>query len=47
MLVQIGAFGFQFLDLRHYSVDIDRLFLLERINVARNVEVIIVFGDFL
>gem|GEM_PF-4820876 len=42
MFVQIGAFGFQFLDFRHNRLDVDGFFLLERIDIARDVEVVVV-----
>ena len=47
LLVKVSAFGFQLLDFPHHSVDVDRLFFLEGINVLGNVEVAIVVGHFL
>ena len=45
MFVQISAFGFQFFDFRHNCLDVDWLFLLERIDIARDVEVVVVLLD--
>ena len=42
MFVQISALGFQFFDFRHNCLDVDGLFLLERIDIARDVEVVVV-----
>ena len=47
LFVQFGAFGLQFLDLGHHCVDIDLLFLFERIDIARNIEIVVVLGNLL
>lgn len=47
LLVKVGSFGLQLLDFLHDSMNVDRLFFLESINVTRNVEVVVVLSYFL
>ena len=47
LFIQFGAFGLQLLDLGHHGVDIDLLFLFERIDIARNIEIVVVLGNLL
>ena len=45
--IQFGALGFQFLDFRHNSLDVDGFFFLKGIDIARDIEVIVVVGNLL
>lgn len=46
LLVKVGTFGFQLLDFLHHGMDVNRLFLLKSVNIARNVKIIVVLGNF-
>ena len=46
-MVKVGALRFQLLDFAHHGVNIDRFFLLECIDIAGNIEVVIVVDDLL
>ena len=42
LLIQLGTFGFQLLDIHHYLLDVNRFFFLKRIHVTRGILVIII-----
>lgn len=47
LLVKVSTFCLQVLDFLHDSMNVDRFFFLERIHIARNVEVVVVLSHFL
>ena len=46
-LIEVCSLCFEFFDFSHYGLDVDRLFFLECVNIARDIEIIVIIGNLL